>query len=563
MIKLGKLQIDPVEYAINGNAILGIKDSGKSYTATVIAEQLFTAGIPFTVFDPTGIWRYLKVPGTGRGYPVVVAADKDGDFPLTVHTAPEIVRAAMAEGISLVLDLSGVDFSKADWRKIVTTCINVMLHENKPHGLRHLFIEEAAEFIPQRPSDPIVYAAVEKLARIGGNARLGYTLINQRSQEVAKSVLELCESVFLHRQRGKNALDNLSKWLEIASAAEAKEIIAKMPTLGQGECFAWIGGANPKPPVLIKVQKKTSMHPDRRALRGDISAGDVTPADASHFVTQMKERLPLIKKEREDNDPAALRKRIAELERAAGASVNPAAIERARAEGFDQGCRHVRSQMIGALAPLENNLRTASNALATALQHSIEAAKLCDPPAGVEKIHAKLQITTVPPRSPAVSIAKRTNGANTSSLPKGERAILTAIAQHRTGITRQHLTVLTGYKRSSRDAYIQRLDAKNYIFLGERLTATDEGRAALGNDYQPLPTGQQLQDRVLTELPEGERKILQILIRDYPQEVDRSSLGEESGYMRSSRDAYIQRLNARELIEVLPNSAVRASSHLF
>src|SRR5690348_12791884 len=103
MIKLGKLRIDPRAIASQGNAILGIRDSGKTYTATLLAEQLFAAGIPFVAFDPIGVWRFLRVPGKGRGIPVVVAGGTDGDLPLTVAGAPEIVRAAMANGVSLVI----------------------------------------------------------------------------------------------------------------------------------------------------------------------------------------------------------------------------------------------------------------------------------------------------------------------------------------------------------------------------------------------------------------------------------------------------------------------------
>src|SRR3954462_9375018 len=96
--------VDPVEYASQGNAILGIRDSGKSYTATAIAEKLLDAGIPFIAFDPIGVWRNLKIGIKGKGYPVVVAGD-NADLELTVESAPRIVRAAMKGNISLVLDL--------------------------------------------------------------------------------------------------------------------------------------------------------------------------------------------------------------------------------------------------------------------------------------------------------------------------------------------------------------------------------------------------------------------------------------------------------------------------
>jgi hypothetical protein len=59
--KLGRLTIDAVGYGVFGNAILGIKESGKSYLATEMAEHLFDAGIPFVAFDPIGVWRFLRI----------------------------------------------------------------------------------------------------------------------------------------------------------------------------------------------------------------------------------------------------------------------------------------------------------------------------------------------------------------------------------------------------------------------------------------------------------------------------------------------------------------------
>jgi hypothetical protein len=287
MIQLGKVNIDPIAYGSQGNAILGIRDSGKTYTATMLAEQLFENNVPFIAFDPIGVWKWLRVPGKGRGYPIVVAGGADGDLPLTVESAPEIVRAAMLNGVSLVIDLFDINLSKADWRRIVKSCVRTLLHENQSHGLRHIFIEEAAEFVPQKVLDGDVYAEIEKLARMGGNCRLGYTLINQRAQEVSKAVLELCENLFLHRQRGKNALDSLHKWLDAADVGTAKAVMKTLPDLPKGECWAWMGGDHPQPPVRVKVPLKNSSHPDRRVMRGDAQMHEVA-VNVSDFVDQLK-----------------------------------------------------------------------------------------------------------------------------------------------------------------------------------------------------------------------------------------------------------------------------------
>jgi DNA helicase HerA-like ATPase len=75
-MKIQNVQINALDFASQGNAILGIRDSGKSYTATWLAEQLLNEGIPFVAFDPIGVWRYLKMgKGKNKGYPVVVAGD--------------------------------------------------------------------------------------------------------------------------------------------------------------------------------------------------------------------------------------------------------------------------------------------------------------------------------------------------------------------------------------------------------------------------------------------------------------------------------------------------------
>lgn len=291
-MKLASLKIDPQSYGSQGNAILGIRDSGKSYTAIEIAEILYDAGIPFVAFDPIGRWRFIRVPGAGKGYPVVVAGGMAGDLPLTVESAPAIVRAAMQSGISLVIDLYDMEISKADWRRIVADCVRVLLYENGQHGLRHIFIEEAAEFCPQRPGpdQARVYGEIEKLARMGGNARLGYTLINQRAEEVSKAVLELCDNLFLHRQKGKNSLASLTKWLDVADVKPgSKEIVRTLPTLPQGECWAWMEGDNR--PTHIRVPVKNSFEPDRRTMRGEVVSEGKPAVDVGEFVASMKAAL--------------------------------------------------------------------------------------------------------------------------------------------------------------------------------------------------------------------------------------------------------------------------------
>jgi hypothetical protein len=159
-------------------------------------------------------------------------------------------------------------------------------------------------------------------------------------------------------------------------------------------------------------------------------------------------------------------------------------------------------------------------------------------------------------------VPRVTGGNGTVHLPPGERAVLIAAAQFG-GVEREQLTILTGYKRSSRDAYIQRLREKGFVEVsGSTVTMTPSGANALPSDYEPLPTGAGLQQYWLDRLPEGERKILQVLITAYPKSVARTDVDTKTGYQRSSRDAYLQRMKAKRLWEK-DGAAVRASEVLF
>jgi hypothetical protein len=220
----------------------------------------------------------------------------------------------MRGGVSLVIDLFDPKLSKNDWRRIVESCVQTLLFENKEFGLRHIFIEEAAEFVPQIiPRDGVtasVYSIIERLARMGGNRRLGYTLINQRAEQVNKAVLELCDNLLLHRQKGKNSIGSLHKWLDAAGMEDAKKISESLPLLPQGECYAWLAGSENA--HRVKVPVKNSYHPDRRAMEGDFLE---VPArvPVSHFIDVLREDIKEIEADAIANDPKTLKAEIFRL----------------------------------------------------------------------------------------------------------------------------------------------------------------------------------------------------------------------------------------------------------
>lgn len=294
-IALGDQVFDAIEYSSRANAVLGLRDVGKTYLSQVIAEQQMDLGIPIVVLDGIGRWKFMRAPNQHRatgakGYEIVVAGGQDGDLPLSPENAADLMRAAMQNGISIVFDLHGVQH-KADWRKIVRAVCTVLMNENERHGLRHLWLEEAHEYVPQRVRDGMTYDAVERVVKMGGNVGVGVTMIAHRAADTNKSALELCENLILMAQTGSKAIEGLEKWFERGGVEPPGEIVKTLSKLPTGDAWLWLRGAQP---VRIHAQPKRSFDANRRemALPGDRELGpSARRVDISEFIARMKAAL--------------------------------------------------------------------------------------------------------------------------------------------------------------------------------------------------------------------------------------------------------------------------------
>lgn len=556
---LGVKGWDLSEYAISANAILGIRDSGKTYTGTEAAEELYDAGVPFIAFDPIGVWHSLRIPGKGKGYPVVVAGGKHADLPLTKKNAGAIVRAAMTAEVSLVLDLFSIDLTKADWRAIVRESVEILLHENSEHGLRHIFIEEAAEFVPQRIQDGLVFSAVEKLVRMGGNSKLGCTLINQRSADMNKSVLELCANVFVHRQTGKNTMLDLKKWFEqlALDKDEQARIASSLPDLKSGECWAFINDL--KKPIRLKVPEKNSQHPDRRAViaKGQEKRKPV-PADA--FVAQMTAKLAEKDKPKAAPVPAL----------SSGQKINTPSqreVERLITAALAEGAASVRDQ-IPAMLDAQHKASFQSGFEFLAARRAVLEPEHVPARKPIKEIQALIgqkvpQSTFTPAKasglpSPAAPLkaippAKKQAGG---SLEGPLQRIVDAIHWWNVfGIeepTHNQVGFIANYKPrgGSWDTYLSRLRSGDLIEKRGPLSLTGLGTSH-ANDPQEHPTGAVLRERVLSMIDGPMQKILRPILEEYPHSLSREAAGAASGYapVGGSWDTYLSRLRSLDLIE--------------
>lgn len=544
----------PDEALTQNIAVLGKNGSGKTYaTKSAIVERLLGDGRRVGIIDPTGAWWGLRSSrdGNGAGFPILVLGGDHGDLPLPPLGGAAVARLLAVQGVNLVADTS--QLTVGERTRWFTDFAGTLYRTNKTP--LHLVIDEAHNFAPQgKVPDPdagkMLHAA-STLASQGRSRGIRLTMITQRPQKLHKDSLTSADMLIAMRVIHPLDRGAVADWINgCGDPAKGKEVLDSLANLKRGEGWAWYpeGGFLQRmtfPPIKTFDSSATPM--DGAPIASPKGAAEID-------LTEIKAAMEDAVKEAEANDPKLLRARIAELEREARKprelAVDTDALEReyrrGKIDGYGEG--------IKVLAPIAERLAEPL-AVATAALDELRKAGAVWATRGPSKEPEAPRCTSV-----AMATASSGNGA----LPKGERAILIALAQYQGGCARDQLSILTGYKRSSRDAYIQRLRERGYaITVGEAVTATDAGIAALGDDYEPLPTGAALLAHWLERLPPGEATILRLVASKYPSHADREWLSRSSDYQRSSRDAYIQRLRSRKLVIPSARGEVVASDVLF
>lgn len=576
---------------------------GKSWLLRRLAEQLY-GHVQTIIIDPEGEFYTLR-----EKYGYVLVGD-GGETPCDVRSAAMLAERFLELKASAVCDLYEAFRSRPmDRRQWVRIFINALL--DAPRSMWHpliVIVDEAHKFCPQETpkagnqSDrEIIGGCKDAMIALSTTGRKRGFCPIWATQRLAKVDKDASAEMF-NRMVGMTIEDvDVDRAADLMSVSreDKQEFRQSLRNLSPGQFYAF-GRAITNERKLVTVGPVFTHHPST-GMAAKHETAPPMPDDVKKFLPQLadlpkeaeekvrtmaglqqeirelKKQLkqrptdpPRIIEKSSTADRATLRRLRQGLEQAMKIIANITAI------GFDNSSVHpedVRSALDKAATEITrlaeagmsrrvrdfDNLKRSAESLLKKLEGLIAG----------EDIELNVSVTrnepvTVRPvvlRSKQLTPSSNSNG-NSSGLPVGERAVLIAVAQFGS-IEREQLTVLTGYKRSSRDAYISRLVARDYINVaGRTLTPTQSGIDNLGTDYSPLPTGSALWDYWRNRLPEGELKIMTILV-DRGQSVERSTLDDETGYKRSSRDAYLSRLMAKRLIEVPSSGMVSASSALF
>lgn len=577
-IKIAENLSLPAETSCQTLAILAKRRSGKSYLARRIAEQLFHTNQQFALIDPKGDQWGIRSAANGKdaGLPIPIFGGEHGDAPLEVGSGEIIAKLIVEEGVSVLIDLSM--FRKSEVAVFMSAFLETIYRLKAKEEYRTplmLVTDEGDAIAPQRPmhGEERMLGAMEDIVRRGGQRGIGSILITQRSAVLNKNVLTQAQILIALRLIAPQDLKAMDAWIEVHGTQEQRRVLMEsLPSLPVGDAWFWSPGWPTNDGIFKRVHVLPIETFDSGATPKPGERHVIPKTLADIDINVLKRRMASTIEKAKADDPKELKKKIRELE---AKLATPVAKESIRVETkeikvpiISAQDRKILTRAIETISKLVDGLTSTSevllksaNSITTALNFREQI--IAPTPLKISIANLPKQITATP-HTRGIRLDGVIDENKDKQLGAGERKILTAIAGHEGGMTRQHITVLTGYKRSSRDTYLQRLRASGCIDIsGDRIFVTQRGIEELGDDMRLPLSGLELQREVLSRLPSGERKILEIMIQAYPGAVLRDDISEKSGYQRSSRDTYLQRLNARELIVFNGPGSVVASEKLF
>jgi hypothetical protein len=550
----------------NHTAILGKTGSGKTSTAKLAIEQLVAAGERVCIVDPvkSDHWGLTSsADGKRPGMPFQILGGPHGHVPLHDGAGAAIGELVATGALPLsILDLA--DFNPGGPARFFNAFANVLMR--KMRGVVHLVIEEAHEFAPKERSGvgdenmSIYYA--KKLATAGRSRGIRLIVCSQSVQQLHNRVLGSCETLIVHRFVAPADQAPVFAWLKgnVDGKEEQERVQKSLRRLADGQAWICRSGEPIELRQFPRIQTfDNSVTPDSQDAAAHVVTAKVDDG-------KLRQLIGAAVAEAEANDPAKLRAQIVELERqlkVAPKDFAQRAVEDYAAgkvdgerQGYEQGFADGRTQAF------DEGIKAGRAEISEAVRGVLDS--VTSKPVGVRPFFPAARAPSVtvthepPPRAPTSSPV-----SSSGSIAKGEAAVLQACLWHPEGVTRETLTVLTGYKKSSRDAYLQRLSSAGLIeIIDGKAVATTAGRRALPDAKAP-PRGSALRAFWHERLPEGEWKLLDYLIQKHPREVSREELSDSTSYRKSSRDAYLQRLRARQLIEEPRRGFVKPSALLF
>lgn len=530
-LKISKEITLPIDAVTQTIAAIGRKGAGKTYLASMIAEQMLDAKAQVVVLDPIGNWYGLRIgkDGKSKGKDIFVIGGQHGDIPVVPEAGAKIARLLVEKNVSVVLDIS--EFRLGERKRFAADFAEELLHQKKSARTPvHIFIEEAQLFIPQfvGREEARMVGAFEQIVRLGRNYGIGATLITQRPQSVNKEVLSQVECLCVLQITGPHERKALEYWVQEAGAD--RKLIGELPSLERGQGYVWS-------PAWLKIFKKvrfsqkTTFDTSATPVVGKLmKAAQLSSVDIKKLRDDMQE----VVTQAEKDDPKALKRKIAELERGQKPAVvvDDKAIEKAvkealrkvEAERFEE-----RGQFIKHINTLMKTLGQISKISQDVLQTEMVAKY---------EVKSGKSIAYQPPVTvaPAKKDFPKAIDVDTSLINGPQQRMINALAwMESIGIEQMDKTQIALFsdqspKSSAFSNNLGALRTSGWVTYPSKgmVSLTAEGRAAATHDNVPTTT-EELHELLMAKLSKPQGAMLKVAIEAYPRSVTKTDISEATG----------------------------------
>lgn len=243
-----KMQLDvspqlhlPLEFITETVAILAKRGVGKTYTASVITEEIIKVGGHVIAIDPVGVWWGLRASDTGEpsgGLRLLILGGSHGDMPLDPNAGQAVADIVIGERLSCVIDLSLM--TQEEFSRFLAPFLERIYQINRE--ALHIMVDEADAVAPQVPArgEAAMLAAMDRIVRRGRARGLGVTLITQRPAVLNKNVLTQVELLIVMRMTSPNDRKAVDTWIQAhGTEQERQAVMNSLAKLEVGEAWFW------------------------------------------------------------------------------------------------------------------------------------------------------------------------------------------------------------------------------------------------------------------------------------------------------------------------------------
>lgn len=546
----------------------GQRGSGKTHDASVFVEELLSNKVQVLIIDPMRAWWGLRssVDGKRPGYGIPIFGGPRGDAPLESSAGEYLADLAMAERISMILDVKG--WSKAELRRFTQAFLSRLLDRNTE--ALHIVVEETPIFAPQKPmpGDQVMLGVVESVVRLGRGSGLGFSAISQRSAHLNAEVRAQIEVVVAHHTGAPLDRKAIKEWFEVHDPERVSEAMARLPFLPTGTAivsstqFLHTFGE-----VAFRPRKTFDSSATPRVGQARTDAKTLADVDMAAIKEAMAGAI-----ERADAvDPRKLQARIRQLEKELAhiSSVVPepevvTVTVEMPVVPVEELQRLLEALQPSALAAVE------VQALLEKANHPITATKVSESKL-VTVARGESRHDPAPmPESLHRMIDPESNG-NGSQTPAKQK-ILDALAWitaylREPDASREQLALLVGMspKGGTYANYLSALKTAGLIDYpaSRRVGLTPEGREQA--QVMPAVSSQEMQEMVFKKVGAAKAKILRALIEAYPEPMPKEWLAATVGQTPGSGTFanYLSSLRTYGLIDYPARGQVVALPVLF